>query len=105
MIGMGAATAPPRQLSNSTPAMHCWIYRSARSDEMYLYVPRKGEFERVPQSLLERLGRLEPVMHLELHAGRRLARADVGQVMAALETQGFYLQLPPTPESAAAAPH
>ena len=40
----------------------------------------------------------EPVMLLQLAPGRKLARADAQQVLAAIEEQGFYLQMPPTPD-------
>ena len=39
---------------------------------------------------------LELVMQLDLHAERKLARADVEQVMRELKDRGFYLQMPPT---------
>lgn len=77
--------------------VHCWIYRSARKDEMYVYLAREGDFEAIPEALRARLGRLDAVMDMELTAKRKLARADVGKVMQALREQGFYLQMPPEP--------
>lgn len=76
-------------------AMICEIFRSSRGQEMYLYVDKAKGLAGVPDALLQQLGRLEAVMTLRLHAERPLARADVLKVMQALETQGFYLQLPP----------
>ncbi len=73
----------------------CWIYRSSRKDEMYLYLAKKDEFEVVPEALLNLMGKVVLVMELELHPERRLARADVAQVMADLADRGFHLQLPP----------
>jgi uncharacterized protein len=62
---------------------------------MYLYLAQEDGFDRLPGPLRQRFGSPRLVMQLELEAGRRLARADVAQVMAALRGAGFYLQLPP----------
>ena len=75
---------------------NCWIYKGDKRDEMYLYVAGDGDFSKVPGSLLTAMGQLEFVMSLRLHAERKLARADVNQVMADLATKGFYLQMPPS---------
>ena len=75
--------------------MHCTIYRSSKKDDTYLYVEKEDDFSRVPESLLKLLGALERVMDLEIAPERRLARADAEQVRAQLQTQGYYLQLPP----------
>ena len=73
----------------------CTIYRGSKVAEMYLYVDEQEDLARVPEALLGRFGRLEAVMTLELHPQRRLARADVGAVLQQIESQGFYLQMPP----------
>lgn len=75
--------------------MHCAIYRSSKKADHYLYVERDDEFSRVPSALLALLGRLEHVMSLELHVQRKLAQADVVEVMQRLRDQGYYLQMPP----------
>ncbi len=77
-------------------AMECTVYRSRRKRETYLYLPRESDpAEVLPESLLHLLGVLDPVMDLTLTPERRLARADAAVVMAALEDEGYYLQLPP----------
>lgn len=76
----------------STP---CWIYKSPRKDEMYLYLAREDGFDAVPDALLTQFGRPVFVIEIELHPGRALAREDVSQVMANLEARGFHLQMPP----------
>ncbi len=78
--------------------MHCVIYKGPRKADTYLYVERENDFARVPVSLLDLLGPLQKVMDLELSADRRLAQADVDEVMAALRERGYYLQLPPGEE-------
>ena len=73
----------------------CWIYRSSRKQELYLYMAEKDAFDDLPEALMKQLGKPTLVMELELHPGRRLARAETRQVIADLRARGFYLQLPP----------
>lgn len=73
----------------------CFIYKSLRKADAYLYVIEAGDFSAVPATLREMLGRLEYVMELQLTPERTLARADVVRVIDALSTQGYYLQMPP----------
>ncbi|MES9972585.1 MAG: YcgL domain-containing protein [Candidatus Thiodiazotropha sp.] len=73
----------------------CWIYRSPRKDEMYLYVATEDDFSCVPEGLLARFGEPIQVMEIALTEQRKLAREDVAVVMANLRSQGFHLQMPP----------
>ncbi|MDP4918034.1 MAG: YcgL domain-containing protein [Haliea sp.] len=73
----------------------CQIFRSPHKAEMYLYVDKAEGCARVPEHLLVRFGAPEPVLVLALTAGRRLARVNAAEVLAAIETQGFFLQMPP----------
>lgn len=73
----------------------CWVYRSPRQSEMYLYLREKDAFTHLPQALLQRFGQPELVMELDLHPGRKLARAEAASVLQGLATLGFYLQMPP----------
>ena len=75
--------------------LSCVVYRGAREADTYLYVERADDLSRVPEDLLARLGELEAVLEIDLHAERRLARADPVVVMRALRDEGYYLQLPP----------
>jgi uncharacterized protein YcgL (UPF0745 family) len=74
----------------------CEIFRSSRKEEMYLYVDRARGLEDVPEVLLQQFGEPESVMTIVLTPERKLARVKVGEVLAAIEKQGFYLQMPPT---------
>ncbi len=75
----------------------CQVFRSSRQQEMYLYVEKSRGLDAVPDELLARFGTPTPVMVLLLTPERTLARADAGAVLASIEQQGFYLQMPPTP--------
>lgn len=84
--------------------MHCDIYRSSKKDEMYLYIARPDDqnnkepehtFDAVPETVLQAFGKATFVMHLELHAERKLARVNVQHVLDSLQTKGFFIQMPP----------
>lgn len=62
---------------------------------MYLYVDAESDLSRVPGPLLERFGRPVEALSLLLTADRPLARADAARVLACIEDDGFYLQMPP----------
>ena len=74
----------------------CWVYRASRKDETYIFLVKEDAGASLPEGLAAILGPLEFVMQLDLHPGRKLARADVTTVMSDLESKGFYLQLPPS---------
>jgi uncharacterized protein YcgL (UPF0745 family) len=72
-----------------------WIYKGTRRAETYLYVPGEGDFQRVPQELMDAMGTLELVMELELDEQRRLARVDAKEIMKSVSRVGYFLQLAP----------
>lgn len=76
-------------------SINCWIYRSSRKPEMYLYLADEDAFDQLPAELMKRFGEPSLVMELALHADRPLAREDVTRVMDSLQNQGYHLQLPP----------
>ncbi len=79
--------------------MFCVIYRSPQRDQTYLYVEKKDDFSRVPQELLKGFGKPQLAMILPLDGSKKLVNASLEKVKAALQEQGYYLQLPPPPES------
>lgn len=66
---------------------------------MYLYVPFQEDEQKVlaqlPSGLTNLTGELTRVMELDLVPERKLARAQAGEVIEALQTKGFFLQMPP----------
>ena len=59
----------------------------------------RGGLQDVPDTLLAQFGDPSLVMLLNLTPQYRLARADAALVLASIETQGFYLQMPPEKEN------
>lgn len=73
----------------------CKVYRSPRKEGMYLYLLHDADPQSIPEPLLKQFGTPELAMSLVLSPERKLARADVSMVIQAIESQGFYLQMPP----------
>jgi len=73
------------------------VYRSPRKSEMYLYTSKAAGLRDVPETLLQQFGEPEPIMLLKLDGSRKLARVDAGEVVAAIDSRGFFLQMPPSP--------
>lgn len=71
------------------------VFRSKKEEGMYLYVKKDEGLTRVPDELLAIFGKPEPAMVLLLTPEKKLAHANVDAVMALIEENGFYLQLPP----------
>lgn len=75
------------------------VFRSPLKDEMYLYVDKRDQLERVPEALLEMFGKPGHVMDMPLKADRKLARVnDTQKLMDELQEKGYYLQMPPPKE-------
>ncbi len=75
--------------------MQCFIYKSLKTEYLYLYIDKKDDFTNVPDTLFDNLGKLEFVMELMLSPQRKLARENVETVMDSLKNKGFFIQLPP----------
>jgi uncharacterized protein YcgL (UPF0745 family) len=78
--------------------MHTWIYKGSRKANTYLYITEKDNFEQVPDALLDLLGELEFILHVELTPERKLAKANATDLRLQLDSSGFFLQLPPGDE-------
>lgn len=83
----------------------CTVYRSPKLEGMYLYVDKAEDLKRVPEALLKRFGKPERAMTLLLTKERKLARVDIDVVLAGLESEGFFLQLPPQVQTQMTAIH
>ncbi len=73
----------------------CSIYKGDKLDEVYLYVDKQEGLSRVPKSLLEQFGTPVLAMTLVLNENRILARADTANVIASIQENGYFLQMPP----------
>jgi uncharacterized protein YcgL (UPF0745 family) len=76
--------------------MQCFIYKSLKKNELYLYLEKKDDFSTIPEPLLNSFGKMEFVMDLELTPERRLAKEEASKVLLSLQDKGFFVQMPPT---------
>lgn len=79
--------------------MLCAIYKSSKKEGMYLYIAKREQFDQVPNELLSVFGKPQFVMLFNLDGEKSLVRADKHEVKQKIETDGFYLQMPPPPEN------
>ncbi len=79
------------------------IFKGHKKEEMYLYVEQKNGLKSVPDDLLATFGQTDSVMVLLLTKDKKLARVTALDVLAAIEDQGYFLQMPPPPEALAEA--
>lgn len=75
--------------------MKCFIYKSEKQEELYLYIENKDDFSCLPDILLKSVGEPVFVMELELTPDRKLAREDTGKVIQHLRDKGYFVQMPP----------
>lgn len=80
--------------------MKCTVYKSLRQFDYYLYVLSETGLSGLPEGLLSLLGDLTKVIELDLHPQRKLAQADVIEVMRQIDKTGYFLQMPPGTGSA-----
>lgn len=73
----------------------CYIYRSSKKDELYLFLAKEDDFECVPQEVMKAFGGAKKAMELELIPGMTMARSKPEEVLANLKERGFHLQMPP----------
>ncbi len=76
--------------------MQCFVYKSLKKVDMYLYLKEKKNFSNVPKTLLKSIGQLVYVLEFDLHPERTLGRADPKELIANLNNRGFHLQMPET---------
>lgn len=75
------------------------IFKSSRKDEMYLYVDKREQLKRVPDTLMEMFGKAVHVMDMPLTPQRKLARVeDTSKLLDEIDSKGYYLQMPPPKE-------
>ena len=75
--------------------MRCYVYKSRRRADTYLFLAQRDDFARVPEDLRATLGELVFAFEFDLTPGRKLARGDGEAVRANLADRGFHLQFPP----------
>lgn len=71
-------------------------YKSAKKEELYLFVPKEDGLEKLSDELLVMFGEPQHVIDFELTEKRKLARVDAEEVKKAIESKGYFMQMPPS---------
>ncbi len=74
----------------------CEIYRCSKKEGMYIYIDKRDGLEKLPDTLKQKTGRMELAMTLMITPDKKLARAKAEDILLAIDSQGFYLQMPPS---------
>jgi len=70
-----------------------YVYRCNKQPNTYLFLTQKGNFDSLPNELLTLLGELSFSFGFNLDSNKKLMQANATEVLKAIETHGFYLQL------------
>ncbi len=74
--------------------MKCAVYRSNKKELTYLYLPEADDMSKVPEALLKMISPVERVLEFELTVDRKLSQENATDVLAQLNEQGWFLQMP-----------
>lgn len=73
--------------------MQCFVYRSPRKADTFLYLAEKDGLSELPSALLEVFGAPQFSFDFELTPERKLVREDAVEVIENLKARGFHLQM------------
>ncbi|MCL4150734.1 UNVERIFIED_CONTAM: hypothetical protein GTU68_010583 [Idotea baltica] len=74
--------------------MQVTVYRSSEKEGMYVYMAEQTSLDTLPAPVMKQLGKPEKALEFDLKAQRSLPNADASEVLATIESQGFYVQMP-----------
>lgn len=75
--------------------MNVSVYKSPKKVELYLYVPKEDGLDKLPNEVLVIFGEPTHVLDLVLTAEKKLARVQSAEVLNALQSRGYFMQMPP----------
>jgi uncharacterized protein YcgL (UPF0745 family) len=78
--------------------MKCYVYKGDKKEDNYLFLNYEFDSEQIPSefpaAILLMMGELSLVLEFDLHPDRAMPQADAKQVLADIESKGYYLLLP-----------
>ena len=78
--------------------MQCYVYKGDKKEDHYLFLSQEFDANEppaeLPNAILNLMGDLSLVIDFDLEPTRNLQQADAKQVIADIQSQGFYLQMP-----------
>ena len=88
---------------NTSDSIDVDIFKTARRPDTFLFLPKDLAESEWPEGLSSLFANPEKVMTLTLTPEQPLAAQPAARVMAEIRSRGYFLQLPPQSEPAAAA--
>ncbi|RUO35333.1 YcgL domain-containing protein [Aliidiomarina sanyensis] len=79
--------------------MLCRVLKSKKKADTYLYLPLTTPLSDLPAPLQTLFSPEQEALRLNVTAERQFARLSGVKLLAALENEGYYLQVPPPPEN------
>lgn len=71
-------------------------YRHCKKEATYLFVVKDFDWNKLPDALQQQFIKENHVTDFDMTIDRKLARAEGKKVFQALQSEGYYLQLPPS---------
>lgn len=75
--------------------MQCDIYKTEKTEGLYLFVKPSQRFDELPEELHSLFVNPERFLQIKLDENKALAQVNVLDVMASLEEKGYFIQFPP----------
>ncbi|OCG57150.1 hypothetical protein A9G38_00940 [Gilliamella sp. Imp1-1] len=73
--------------------MWCYIYRSTKKENCYLYMEHKNDFSTIPEKVMSIFGSPVFVMKVLLDGKRKFVVGTATEIEEKIKTDGFFLQM------------
>ncbi|MDF7667533.1 YcgL domain-containing protein [Orbaceae bacterium ESL0727] len=73
--------------------MWCYIYRSSKKENCYLYIDKENDFSAIPENIRSMFGKPIFVMKILLDTRRHFAACPADEIEARIKKDGFFLQM------------
>ncbi|MCX8650695.1 YcgL domain-containing protein [Gilliamella sp. B2776] len=73
--------------------MWCYIYRSTKKENCYLYMENEKDFSAIPEKIMSIFGSPVFVMKVLLDGKRQFVVGTAQEIEERIKTEGFFLQM------------
>jgi len=73
--------------------MLCYIYRSSKKENSYLYLAKENDFSKIPDVLMTAFGKPSFAMKVLLDGKRKFAVGTSQEIENKINSDGFFLQM------------
>ncbi len=75
--------------------MYCHIYKTEKTQGLYLFVKPEQAFEELPEELHSLFINPEKFLEIELTKDKKLAQVNAQEVLESIQEKGYFIQFPP----------